>query len=79
MRGDVGEVVRDAFGRVENLLEQRFKAAKKAGELNKGADAKALAMLMSSTMHELAMLARSGEKRARLEARAALAVKLMGL
>ena len=79
MRGDVGEVVRNAFGRVEDLLEQRFKLAKKAGEVDKGADAKALAMLMSSTMHELAMLARSGETRPRLEARSALAVKLMGL
>jgi TetR/AcrR family transcriptional regulator, copper-responsive repressor len=79
VREDVGAAVRDAFGRVEELIEQRFQRAKKTGELPKSADAQALAMLTSSTMHELSMLARSGETRARLEARVKLAVKLMGL
>jgi AcrR family transcriptional regulator len=78
VREDVGAVVRDAFGRCEDHLEQRFKAAKKAGELPKAADTRALAMLVSSTMHELAMLARSGESRARLQERVALAMKLIG-
>lgn len=78
MREDVGEVVRDAFGRCEDLLDQRFRLAKKAGELDKGADARALAMLMSSTMHELSMLARAGAKREALKQRANLAVKLIG-
>jgi hypothetical protein len=79
MREDVGAVVRDSFGRMEELLAQRFLKAKKSGELPKAADARALAMLMSSTMHELSMLARSGDTRARLEERVRLAVKLMGL
>ena len=79
VREDVGAVVRDAFGRCEEHLEQRLKAAKKAGELEKSADARALAMLMSSTMHELAMLARSGESRARLQERVSLVMKLMGV
>jgi AcrR family transcriptional regulator len=79
VRGDVGAAVRDAFGRMEELLAQRFLKARKAGELPKSADARALAMLMSSTMHELSMLARSGETRSRLEDRVRLAVKLMGL
>src|SRR5690349_835687 len=76
MREDVGAVVRDAFGRCEDLLEERLKRAKKAGELTKTADGRALAMLVSSTMHELAMLARAGATREALARRAALAVKL---
>jgi TetR/AcrR family transcriptional regulator, copper-responsive repressor len=79
MREDVGAVVRDAFGRCEDLFEQRFKAAKKAGELPKTADARALAMLISSTMHEVSMLARAGAPRDVLTQRASLVVKLMGL
>lgn len=79
VREDVGAVVRDAFARVEDLIEQRMRSGKKAGELAKSADTRALAMLMSSTMHELSMLARSGETRGRLEERARLATRLMGL
>lgn len=78
MREDVGEVVRSAFGRCEDALEQRFKRAKKDGELLKTADARAIAMLMSSTMHEMAMLARAGAKRDMLQQRASMAIKLMG-
>jgi AcrR family transcriptional regulator len=78
MRDDVGAVVRDAFERVDALLEARFRQAKKAGELAKGADPAALAQFASSTMHELSMYARAGSKRAALEQRAALAVKLIG-
>lgn len=78
-RGDVGDVVRDAFGRVDDLLEQRFRQARKAGEIDKGADPRALAHVVSSTMHQMAIFARSGESRAKLEARAALAMKLLGL
>jgi AcrR family transcriptional regulator len=78
MREDVGAVVRDAFGRCEEHLEQRFRAAKKTGELAKSVEPRALAMLVSSTMHELAMLARSGESRARLQERVNLVMKLIG-
>jgi AcrR family transcriptional regulator len=78
MREDVGEVVRSAFGRCEDALEQRFKRAKKDGELLKTADARAIAMLMSSTMHEMAMLARAGAKRDMLQQRASMAIKLTG-
>lgn len=79
MRADVGAVVRDAFGRCEDHLEQRFKLAKKAGDLPKTADARAFAMLVSSSMHELAMPARAGARRDALAQRAGLAVKLIGL
>jgi TetR/AcrR family transcriptional regulator, copper-responsive repressor len=79
VREDVGEAVRDAFGQVDTLLEGRFKAARKAGELPKGADPGALAQLVSATMHELAMYARAGTKRPALEQRAALSRKLIGV
>jgi len=79
IREDVGAVLRDAFGRCEEHLEQRFKAARKTGELAKTADPRALAMLVSSTMHELAMLARSGESRVGLQDRVSLARKLIGV
>jgi hypothetical protein len=79
MREDVGAVVRDAFGRCDDLLEDRFKRAKKAGDLPKAADARALAMLVSSTMHELSMLARAGASRAALAERVSLAMRLIGV
>lgn len=79
MREDVGAVVRDAFGRCEDALEGRFKRAKKDGEIAKTADARAFAMLVSSTMHELSMLARAGAKKDALAQRANLATKLMGV
>ena len=75
-REDVGEVVRDAFGRCDDLLEQRFERAKATRELPKATNTRALAMLVSSTMHELAMLARAGAKSPALAQRAALAVRL---
>jgi TetR/AcrR family transcriptional regulator, copper-responsive repressor len=78
MRDDVGAVVRDAFERVDALLEGRLRLAKKAGELGKGADPAALAQFVSSIMHELSMYARAGSKRAALEQRVAMARKLMG-
>lgn len=79
MREDVGEVVRSAFSRCEDALEQRFRRAKKDGDLRKTADARAIAMLMSSTMHEMAMLARAGAKRDMLQQRASMAIKLIGV
>jgi TetR/AcrR family transcriptional regulator, copper-responsive repressor len=75
-REDVGEVVRNAFGRCDDLIEARFEQAKVARELPKTADPRALAMLVSSTMHELSMLARAGAKRPALIQRAALAARL---
>lgn len=77
-RGDVGEVVRETFERCDDLLEGRFKQAKKDGDLPKAADARALALLVSSVMHELAMHARTGAPRAALEGRVAMARKLIG-
>jgi TetR/AcrR family transcriptional regulator, copper-responsive repressor len=77
-RDKVAVLVREAFLRVETLLEQRLKSARTKGELPKSADPKAFAHLISATMHELSMLARSGESKARLLERANLAIKLIG-
>lgn len=77
--GDVRDIVREAFATCEALLEGRLRQAKAAGELPAAADARALAMLMSSSMHELAMHARAGAPRPQLAERAKLAVKLMGV
>jgi AcrR family transcriptional regulator len=77
VRDDVGAVVREAFDRVDTLLEERFRQAKKSGDLGKGADPAVLAQIMSSTMHQLSMYARAGSKRAALERRAAMAMKLV--
>jgi AcrR family transcriptional regulator len=76
---DVRDIVRDAFETCESLLEGRLKQARAAGELAAASDPKALAMLMSSTMHELAMQARAGVQRPQLAERAKLAAKLMGV
>jgi AcrR family transcriptional regulator len=78
VRDDVGAVVRDAFERVDRALEGRFRAAKKSGELDARADPAALAQLVSSIMHELAIFARAGTKRSALEQRVTLARKLIG-
>ena len=78
-KGDVGAIVRETFERCDDLLETRFKRAKKEGDLPKTADARALALLVSSTMHELAMYARSGASRASLESRVAMARRLIGV
>jgi AcrR family transcriptional regulator len=77
-REDVGTVVRETFEKCDDLLEGRFKRAKKDDDLPKTADARAFALLVSSTMHELAMYARSGATRASLEDRVAMARKLIG-
>jgi TetR/AcrR family transcriptional regulator, copper-responsive repressor len=78
-RKDVGALVRDVFARCEALIEARLKRAIAQGELAASSDAKALAQLISATMHELAMLARTGEDRAALAARAGRAIKAAGL
>lgn len=76
---DVREIVRDAFGKCEALMERRLKQAKTAGELPASADVRALAMLMSSTMHELAMQARAGAGRPAMAERAKLIARLMNV
>lgn len=77
--GDVREMVRECFEACEEHLAERFAKAKAAGELPAGADPKALALLTSSTMHDLAMFARTGAGRPALEARVKLARKLIGV
>jgi hypothetical protein len=52
----------------------RIRAAQKSGELSKKADAEALAILASATLHTIAIRARAGAERAELEKRARQAV-----
>jgi AcrR family transcriptional regulator len=76
---DVRNIVRNAFGRCEELLEGRLRQAKAAGELPANVDPRALAMMISSTMHELAMQARAGTPRPAMAERAKLIAKLIGV
>lgn len=71
--------VRKTFEHIDDLIEARFRKAKRAGELDKDADPRALALLTGSTLHELSILARTGAPRSALEERARLAIKLMRL
>lgn len=74
---EVSAFVRQTFEKIDTVIEDRFRKAKREGELEKGADPRALALLTSSTLHELSILARTGADRAALEERARLAIKLM--
>ncbi|KAF0177264.1 MAG: TetR/AcrR family transcriptional regulator [Hyphomonadaceae bacterium] len=76
---EVRMIVREAFQRCDDILERRFHAAVAAGEMAADAHPRALAQLVSATMHELSMLARAGHPRPVLEERAALALTLMRL
>lgn len=71
--------VRKTFAHIDDLIEARFRKAKRAGELEKDADPRALALLTGSTLHELSILARTGAPRSALEERARLAIKMMRL
>ena len=74
---DVRAIVRDAFVRCDGVIEARFADAVKQSELPADANPRALAMCVSATMHELAMLARAGHPRPVLEERATMALALM--
>ena len=76
---DVQAYVRKTFTHIDDLIEARDRKAKRAGQLEPGADPRALALLTSSTLHELSILARTGAPRSALEERARLAIKLMRL
>lgn len=73
----VRAIVRDAFSRCDEVVEARFAAAAKQGDLPADANPRALAHCISATMHELAMLARAGHPRPVLQERAVLALALM--
>ncbi|MBR0692016.1 TetR/AcrR family transcriptional regulator [Bradyrhizobium lablabi] len=58
-------------------FEARFRLAQEKGELGRGADPAALAVLASATMHTIAIRARAGARRAELRAIARKAVDVI--
>ncbi|MEZ2416319.1 TetR/AcrR family transcriptional regulator [Luteibacter sp. RCC_6_2] len=74
---EIQEIVAEGFRKLDADFEARFKQALKAGELEPGMDAKALALLASATLHTLAMRARSGTPRNQLRKLAQKAVAVM--
>jgi len=74
---EIQEIVTEGFRKLDADFEARFKQALKAGELEPGMDAKALALLASATLHTLAMRARSGTPRNQLRKLAQKAVAVM--
>jgi AcrR family transcriptional regulator len=73
----VRETFRDSLGLFDQLLEERFRLAKKTGEIDARADPVMLARLADSIMFSLAVRARSGESRADLEALADAGVAMI--
>jgi len=73
--------VRDVFGEslvaFDRAFEERFRIARKKGELGRTADVTALSRLASAVMHSLALRARAGESRATLEAIAKSGVEMI--
>lgn len=74
---EVQAFVRKTFAEIDDVIEARFTRAQSSGQLDADADPRALALVTSSTLHELSILARTGAERAALEERARLAIKLM--
>jgi len=74
---EIREIVADGFRKLDADFEARFKRALKAGELKRGTDAKALALLASATLHTLAVRARSGTRRNELRKLARKAIAVM--
>lgn len=74
---EIREIVADGFRKLDADFEARFKRALKAGELKRGTDAKALALLASATLHTLAVRARSGTPRNELRKLARKAIAVM--
>jgi AcrR family transcriptional regulator len=73
----VREVMTESLGLFNATLEERFRLAKKAGEIDAAADPAMLAKLAASIMYALAVRARSGERRADLEALADAGVAMI--
>ncbi len=67
----------DGLRKLDEVFEARIRAARENGELSKGADPAALALLASATLHSIAIRARSGTPRAELEALARKAIKVI--
>lgn len=60
---EIRTMTAEGFRKLDSDFEARFKLALDAGELNKDADPKTLAMLATATMHSMAIRDRSGSSR----------------
>lgn len=72
---EIQEIVAKGFRALDTSLEARFKVAREAGELDRNADAKALALLATATLHTLALRARAGSPREELRKLARKAIR----
>jgi AcrR family transcriptional regulator len=73
----VRETFSGSLALFDAILEERFRVAKKSGEIDAKADPAMLARLADSIMFALAVRARSGERRADLEALADAGVAMI--
>jgi AcrR family transcriptional regulator len=73
---EIQDVVTGGFRKLDADFETRLREARDAGELKNGADVEALAMLVSATMHTIAIRARAGSSREELRK---LALKAVGV
>jgi AcrR family transcriptional regulator len=73
----VRDSLREALRGFERALEERFRHARKSGELPASADPALLASMASAVLHSLAVRSRAGERREWLEEFVAGAVRLL--
>jgi AcrR family transcriptional regulator len=71
---EIQDMVTGGFRKLDADFEMRLREARGAGELKKDADPEALAMLVSATMHTIAIRARAGASREELRKLAQKAV-----
>src|ERR1700754_2613985 len=63
---EIQDVITGGFRKLDGDFEARLRQARDAGELREDADLEALAMLVSATMHTIAIRARAGASRKEL-------------
>jgi TetR/AcrR family transcriptional regulator, copper-responsive repressor len=74
---EIQDVVTHGFRRLDADFEARLREARDVGELKKDADVEALAVLVSATMHTIAIRARAGSPRTELRKLAQKAVAVI--
>jgi AcrR family transcriptional regulator len=74
---EIREALLTGVGALDGFFEARIRAAQKSGEVSKRADASALALLASATLHTMAIRARAGADRTDLEKLARQAVAII--
>jgi AcrR family transcriptional regulator len=74
---DIREALAEVIGGIDKAMVARFSRAREAGQLSNVQDIEGAAFLASATLHSLAVRARAGGGREKLEALAASAITLM--